>query len=130
MESIVNKRVRIKLTNIEYKEMESSDRGEITAADRFTIVKVEKETAELLVERKIESTEKPAFNLTVAAKVFYTAAEGIDLTEKFNKEYLKKHVNELTGLAMSYISALITQITGSFGNYPLITPVIIMNDAE
>lgn len=130
MESIVKKGVGIKLINIEYKEMESSDRGEITAADRFTIVKVEKETAELLVERKIKATGRPAFILTVKAKVSYVAEEGIDLTEKFDKDYLKKHVNELTGLAMSYISALITQITGSFGNYPLITPVVIMDDEE
>lgn len=128
METIIKKNVKIRLVGIDYKETEPVDGGRITAQDFLSIGNVEKESAELLIERKIHSRATPGFILSVKAKIVYAAEDGVDLREHFTNQYVKENINNLAGFIMGYISALITQITSSFGNYPLITPVMIMEE--
>lgn len=128
MEKILKENIEVSLTGIEYKTIEPTGKKVIEASDTFSILNVSRNTALISIERKLVADIVKPFELTVKVQVGFDALEVVDLTKHFTTKYLQEHVNELCGVPMSFISALITQITGSFGGFPLITPAIIVQN--
>lgn len=128
MEKIFKENIEVSLAGIEYKTIEPTGKKVIEASDTFSIVNVTRNTALISIERKLVADVIKPFELIVKAQVGFEALDGVDIINHFTKKYLREHVNELCGVPMSFISALITQITGSFGGFPLITPAIIVQD--
>lgn len=126
MEKIIKDNIGVSLTEIQYKIIESTSKKIIEAKDAVSIVEVKEDTAKIIIERKIIADVRKPFELSVKTEVEFSALEGIDLTKHFTSEYLNGHINELSGIPMSLISALVTQITGSFGGFPIITPAIFI----
>ena len=59
--------------------------------------------------------------LKIKVKVVRFAEENVDLTQEISDDYIKENINKLLGPALSFMSALVAQITGSFGELPFIT---------
>lgn len=128
MDRFIKDNIGVSLAGIQYKKVAPTGKNNIEAEDTFSILEVKEDTAKILIERKMIADVRNPFELSVKTEVEFRALEGVDLTKHFTSEYIKEHINELSGVPMSLISALVTQITGSFGGFPIITPAIFIQN--
>ena len=130
MDKIIKDNIGVSLAGIQYEKIDSTGKNIIEAEDKFSILEVKEDSAKILIERKMVADVRNPFELSVKTEVEFRALEGVDLTKHFTLDYIKDHINELSGIPMSLISALVTQITGSFGGFPIITPAIFIQKKD
>ncbi len=120
MEKLILGGIEMRLVGISYKVGKSSS-SDVTVEDNYVLEKIEKDSVHLIFERDVTMNFERKERLKIKVKVVRFAEENVDLTQEISDDYIKENINKLLGPALSFMSALVAQITGSFGELPFIT---------
>lgn len=121
----IQEQIKIDLKGIQYITKESSSSRKISVQDNYQPI-IHKNEVELEITRSVSVDLQKSYEIEIKAAVTYFAKDDEDLTKVFTNEFIHEHINELVSVVMTYISALITQITGSFNGFPVVTPAVIV----
>ncbi len=120
MEKLILGGIEMRLVGISYKVGKSSS-SDVTVEDNYVLEKIEKDSVHLIFERDVTMNFERKERLKIKVKVVRFAEENVDLMQEISDDYIKENINKLLGPALSFMSALVAQITGSFGELPFIT---------
>lgn len=121
IQELIQDSVGLVLKSINYESFDPKQESKITYTDSFTMVSKNKDIVEFEVSRKIIGNLQVGFSLNVSAGVQIYAKKGVDLNTQLTDEIIQENIIAITKTVMSFVSSLITQITGSFGNIPIVT---------
>lgn len=121
MQSLIKQEIGLLLKSISYEGSLAGDEKKIDYTDEFEIIERTSDMVEFEISRNVTAALEVAYDLKVVVRLQVFALEGKDLVKEFTDSFIDDHKKELAGTAMNYISALITQITGSFNSVPIIT---------
>lgn len=121
MQSLIKNGVAIILKSINFEDVNPSETKKIDFIDEFKIVSIESDLAEFSITRTIAVDLQYAYNLKVVAGIQVFAKEGINLKDNLTKKMVEENKNNISSMAMSFMSSLVAQITGSFNGIPIIT---------
>ena len=122
MQNLIKNGLAILLKNINFENVATTETKKINYVDQFKTVFIEPDFAEFEITRLVSVDIRHAYNLKVVAGVQVFAKDGIDLTKSLNEKVIEENRNTISSTVMNFISALVTQITGSFNEIPIITP--------
>lgn len=128
MRELIKESIGIYLKSITYDGSIGKEEKKIDTTEELKLVSVEEDMAELEIIRCVYADIQNSYKLKVVAVIQLFAKEGINLKEQLLVEKLEKEKVQITGIAAGFLSALITQITGSFGGFPVITTPRLKHD--
>ena len=123
--NIIN--LNIELNRVNYKKTSNeSGQFDVNMNQSVSLVEIRENAFVIDVTRKINIEPKSIFELEVSVLLtFMVSEESLEILQGDEiKEYLKANMNDFVenSPAGSILSLLISQITGSCGNVPLVTP--------
>lgn len=121
MRELIQENIGLSLKSIDYKITSSSEKKKIDSYDEMKLLSISNDSAELEITRYVKTDLQNSYYLKVIAGVMLFAKPGVDLTKTLTIKKLEENKEQLMGVPMSYVSSLISQITGSFGGYPVVT---------
>ena len=117
----------ILLKSIVYENVLVSDNKKIDCNDKIEKVAITSDVAEFEITREVCVDLQNAYNLKIIVRVQLYAKENVDLKKKLTDAFIEQNKDNISGTVMTYMSALITQITASFNGYPIITAPALQN---
>lgn len=125
MRNLIKDNIGILLKSINFENILATENNTMDYADEFKVAAIQSDVAEFHITRKLVVDLQIAYNLQIIAGVQIYAQDGVDLTKELTDEVIEKHKDEISKTIMSFTSALITQITGSFNGFPVITTPVL-----
>lgn len=117
---IFTKTINYTLLNINLNIIDQ--KAEFLIDDRFDDIHIEKDKLSLIYVREIVFPAENSYKLEIKVRVRRTAKEDVDLKEILNEKTILENADNILNLVSNYVSLLISEMTGSFGNVPLVTP--------
>lgn len=130
MRNLIQENIGLILKSIDYKATTSSEQKKIDSNDEIKLLAITSDSAELEITRYVNADLQNSYRLKVVAGVTLYAKPGVDLSKLLTVEKLEENKEQLTGVPMGYVSSLISQITGSFGGYPVVTAPGLRKDLK
>lgn len=127
MQNLIKENLGILLKSIVYENVLVSDNKKIDCNDKIEKVAITSDIAEFEIARNVSVDLQNAYNLKIIVRVQLYAKENVDLKKKLTDAFIEQNKDNISGTVMTYMSALITQITASFNGYPIITAPALQN---
>ena len=122
------KEINMRLRNIEYNVIDNDVQDsilEIVFGDSYEIKQFTEDRFQITITRKVTLKPETLLELHVTSDIMYIVEdeeneESFEYTEEYIIDNIADFINK-SG-ALSYVSSIIQNITGSFGRTPFITP--------
>lgn len=131
------KGINVKFDEISYKLINELPQGEIDidVKQEINLLECGEKKIKIQMSRKISCLENIGFTLYVSCLVDFLLTD--DSYKNFNNlDEMKKYADDKKGYLIdqiqlgAHISQMIAEITGKFGNAPLILPPVLNSDSE
>ncbi len=127
MQNLIKDNISATLKNIQYISVNPSKNKKIDFSDEIKITEKNENLVKFDIVRNLSVDLDIAYNLEIVVSLTLFAKDNVDLSKSFTDEFIEKNKDEIAGNVMNFISALISQITGSFNGFPIVTPPIYKN---
>lgn len=119
----------LKIENISYNPTKKAEKAFILVFDNLTVESSANLSKRVSIERILDVSTNQAYRLIVKVSFIVNAEVSDDeqsgeTTDTITEQFFRRNPNML-GIPLSFISMLISQITGSFGQVPLITSTVL-----
>lgn len=130
IDNLIQDSIGIILKKINFDNVDPEKESKIDFTDSFIIVSKQKDVVEFEISRTVIANLQTSFNLNVSAGLQVYAKEGVDLTTQLTDALISENIKDISKTVMSFLSSLISQITGSFNGIPIVTPPILQDNKQ
>lgn len=128
----LSNRISLRLEKIRYDALDAEDIDcNVEYHDEWEVVKKGERNIALLYKRKVYFEPENRFRLEIDVRIVASANDksNVDLND-CSDEDIQNAIDKIIGIIPSYMSALVSQITGSFTDIPVISPPFFIKKEE